>query len=172
MMKQVLIRLVIVLSVGWSFFVIWISYSTAPSSDTFRVAWAEPWLPPAEDILIDRPPWERNWSYDEPKPGLVAPGQVRLGDELERASGALRNAQAAGDTQAAEKLANYIAIIRVEAVSQGKAIEAATERRKQAREQVWAYVAFTILLWGIPVAAVWSIVWVAAPLSRVSKPEG
>jgi hypothetical protein len=163
MIKQVLIRLAIVLSVGWSLFVIWFSYSIAPGRDTFRIAWDEPWVPPAEDRLVDLPPWEEYRTGEE---------HSRLGDQMERASRALRNAQAAGDAQAVETLTKYVRDLELTADSiRREDLAAAIGRRDQARKQVRDYLVLTILGWGIPVVAVWSMVWIAAPLSRGSQPE-
>jgi hypothetical protein len=49
MIRNVLTRAAIVLTIGWSGCAWWFAYLIAPDERTFQLAWSERWTPPEDD---------------------------------------------------------------------------------------------------------------------------
>lgn len=192
MIREVLTRAAIVLSVVWSACAWWFAYVIAPPASTFRVAWNEPWTPPAADMVTSRDLLENAlrtahsagdveaariialgikachsglWdNYAAPSNPFAAELQRRglmTDEEFMKAvpappPGFVLDTPACDSVLTDEQL--LTSLERVErAAAEGRRIDA------YSRASTFALVAGA--LWLLPIAAVWSIVWIFAPLS-------
>ena len=73
---------------------------------------------------------------------------------------ALRRAHEAGDVEAAQVIENVIHIVRRQEVAY----------QNKVRAKVIGFAAFSIgVVWAIPIAAVWALVWIASPLRGAGR---
>jgi hypothetical protein len=142
---QVLTRAAIVLSVGWSLAALPFVYGAA--SGAIRVAWNGPWVPPAGDLVLDCKPWERDWTGVPPPPeGFVLDDSVHDPPPCKPAA----KQHWRPPTRDEQSLDNPFA----------------QELHDRAWNEALGKLILFALVWAIPMAGVWSLVWIVAPLSR------
>ena len=160
MIRKVSTRAAIVLTVGWSACAWWFAYLTTPGERTFQLAWSERWTPPEGDLetkvrAID------GWN-------LVFPSETDP-SVIEQV---VRDYNAQVDPEVPAR-AEFSVVTDQPSNQSERALRLAYERvqadleqhRIAARHEVIAFVWFTAATWLVPIAGVWSIVWIFAPLS-------